>query len=375
MKKRFLKYLFAITVAFCGARCTDDFSAPDPADGETLYSIASADENLDIFQALADKTGLSTSLVNNNSGSYTVFAPNDNAFVTYFQSLSPDYAAYQETEVLTLIGTLSSSTVPTLSTVTTRMTYHFVTSEVRSTDMMNGQVFTTLNGARLSISKTNSTIFLNANVSGSGAKVASFDTRGSNGVLHVVDRFMSPPSSATVLAYIQVINPATNSVMNINYGTNPPTLTGGLETGVDATETDTDIFAYAIRKGGVASLFVPNVSPVPDVTVFAPTDKAFKTYFNVATEAEAVTAIKNMPADEVAVWVKTHVVKGRYTTLDLSNGLQVMNLREEPLTFTVSGATIKLTDLNGTTTDATITGANNLTNTGVVHKIDTVLGI
>ena len=379
MKKRFFIYLFTIAIALYGAGCTDDFSAPDPVEGETLYEIISADDTLDIFTALADKVGLSPSLINNNSGTYTVFAPNDSAFLTYFRGLSVDYAAYKEADVLTLISTLSSSSNPTLSTVTSRMTYHVITSDVLSTEMMNSTVFTTLNGARMSVSKTNSTIFINANVSGSGAKLVSFDTQGSNGVVHIIDRFMNPPSTSatnaqsTVLATIQVIS--STSVMNINYSTNPPTLTGGLETGVDATETDTDIFAYAIRKGGVASLFVANASPLPEVTVFAPTDKAFKTYFNVATEAEAVTAIKNMPADEVAVWVKTHIVNGRYTTLDITNGMQIQNLRSEPLTFTVSGSTYKITDLNGSTADATITGANNLTNNGIVHRIDTVLGM
>jgi uncharacterized surface protein with fasciclin (FAS1) repeats len=363
--KRFAFYIIGlIAFAFFNAGCTDDFSAPDPLSGSTLQDIISENEELNIFTALAQKTGLSTALDNNNAGTYTVFAPKDSAFLVYFRGLSVDYAAYNESDVLNLIATLTSSTLPTLSTVTSRMNYHIVSSSLTSDDLVNNSVFTTLNGARLSVSKSGSEVVFNAFIANTGAKSVTLDGTASNGVLHIINRFMNPPSTANVL---------TTFGMTVSYSTNPPTVTGGLETGADANDSDYDIFSYAIRKGAVAPTLLPNMSPVPELTIFAPKDIAFKSYLAVATEADAITALKNMSADAVAAIVKNHVISGSYVSTDLTDGLVVTSLAGNTLTIHVSGATITIEDGDAVTTDATITSANILTNTGIIHQIDKVL--
>src|SRR5262249_13957536 len=152
----------------------------------------------------------------------------------------------------------------------------------------NGQVFSTLNGARLSISKTGSTVVLNANTpgngAGAGAKLQTFDLVATNGVIHVGNRALQPITDATVTGKMGI---------TVNYGVTPPTAT------VAAAATNYNIIANALAVTGVAFIIQPNKSPLPDYTVFAPHDTDFLAYLTslngaIVTEADAITFVKGL---------------------------------------------------------------------------------
>ena len=69
------------------------------------------------------------------------------------------------------------------------LTYHVVSGKVISTDLTDGMVAATLNGAELSISISEDGV-----VSINDAVVTIADVPVSNGVIHVIDKVLVPPT-------------------------------------------------------------------------------------------------------------------------------------------------------------------------------------
>lgn len=349
-------------------QCAEEFESPDIVTGNTLVDVAAADSTLEILSAALTKTGIGISLDNINSGQHTVFAPSDSAFRRYFQPViggGPGDAA-----IIAYINTLSGSTNPTLAVFTARLQYHIVSSEVMADEITDSQVFTTINTARLSLSD-GTNVWINGNAGANGAKVRRLDLDGANGVIHVINNFMTAISTASVV---------TNTLgITVNYATSPPTVTVGATAG-----SAYDLLANAIKKTGLATTLRPNVptASLPDFTIFAPDDAAMITYLGVLSggtvtdEATGITYINGL-AEGTALTtltkvVKYHIATGRILTTDLAVGEEVSSLLTGE-TFSVDAMTpsiILKDDLSGT---ATITGTNTLTNAGVLHRLNSVL--
>lgn len=119
----------------------------------TLLSLVAARE--DILSALG------------GSGEFTVFAPTNEAFEEALAE-NPGLTDDQITEILT---------------------YHVIAgATVLSTDLEDGATATTLQGEDISISITDEDAFINS------AQVTSADRIGSNGVVHLIDEVIFPPS-------------------------------------------------------------------------------------------------------------------------------------------------------------------------------------
>ena len=364
------KILVISTCSLMLSNCSDDFTAPDSPEGTPISALAAASENFNILTAALNKTGQVNSLNNNNSGFTTVFAPDDAAFYTYFKAAVAGNTFATEADVLAFVNGMTTTTVPSIATLNSVLTYHMVSSKITSDLITGNQVFATLNGARLSISK-GSTVVLNANVAINGATITAVDAVASNGVIHTIDRVMVAVSSATVLTPFGV---------TVSYATNPPTIGGGSETGGNAIGTDYNILAYALRVSGLVPTILPNATPLPDYTIFAPTDDAFRAYLGDATpvsivkENAAIQALKALTTAALADILKYHVVSGRKLSTDFTTGQQLATLLpNKTITVNINGTTYTLADANAGVTDPTITSANILTNSGIVHRINGVL--
>jgi hypothetical protein len=190
---------------------------------------------------------------------------------------------------------------------------------------------------------------------------------------------MAVPGTATVLTPLG---------LSISYTTNPPTVTGG--TSSDATDTDFDLLAALIRYTGTTPTILPNTSPLPDFTILQPNDGQIRAYMvaidgTLTTEAlcyayiaalTPTTATSPTLADLTAL-VQYHVVPGRYLAQDLTDGLVLKTLLTgKDLTAGVAPgppAIYTIKDANTGVTDPTVTSANILTNSGVLHTINGVL--
>ncbi|KJZ21255.1 fasciclin domain-containing protein [Loktanella sp. S4079] len=101
-------------------------------------------------------------------GPFTVFAPTDEAF-----------AALPEGTVEALLADAD--------TLTQILTYHVVAGKVMSSDLSDGMTATTVNGADITIGTMGSVMVNDANV-------VTADIEASNGVIHVIDKVIMPPS-------------------------------------------------------------------------------------------------------------------------------------------------------------------------------------
>jgi uncharacterized surface protein with fasciclin (FAS1) repeats len=123
----------------------------------------------------------------------------------------------------------------------------------------------------------------------------------------------------------------------------------------------------------------PNKSPLPDFTFFAPTDDAIRAAFgdsapaSIDLENATIATIKNLSGDPLTAFtnrLKYHIVTGRVLTSDISDEEQLTTLLDSAITVDTDGG-IFLQDLDGDVdSKATVTSANNLTNAGVIHRIN-----
>lgn len=380
MKSMNIKIVSAILTVAMLTSCKDDFTAPELPTGQSITSLVTADSEFDLLEASLIKTGLATSLDDPNSGQFTVFAPNDAAMLAFFQSASGfgDPLLSEETAKTKIAAMTNISTPLNLGQLTQRLNYHIISSELKASAFTGPVTYTTLStpsstsgAARLSLSLVGTEVWLNANVTNFGAKVIKADVDAANGVVHTIDKVLNAPTTANVLSSI--------GITAVNYATTPATITGGAENGGDATGTDYDILAYALRKADLVTTLQPNTSILPDFTVFAPTDNAFRAYLgdntptaSAALENAAIALVKAMSASELADILKYHVVKGRILTSDLTDGQQLTTLLNTTVEVDVNGATITLIDKNAAA-DPVISQGNTFTNAGVLHRINAVM--
>ena len=103
------------------------------------------------------------------TGPFTVFAPIDDAF-----SSLPE-------------GTVESLVKPeNKAQLTSILTFHVVSGKVMSTDLEDGMVAKTVNGASLTIHLKDGKVFIN------DAEVVIADVDTDNGVIHVINKVLIP---------------------------------------------------------------------------------------------------------------------------------------------------------------------------------------
>jgi uncharacterized surface protein with fasciclin (FAS1) repeats len=134
----------------------------------TIVDVAVAAGSFDTLVAAVTAAGLGETL--SGEGPFTVFAPTDDAFAALPDGLVECLLLDENIDPLTAI-----------------LTYHVVAGEVLSTDLTAGPV-ATVQGEEITVDLTDG-VTLNETVT-----VAAADVEASNGVIHVVDGVLVPPS-------------------------------------------------------------------------------------------------------------------------------------------------------------------------------------
>lgn len=229
------------------------------------------------------------------------------------------------------------TTLPDRATLDAVLTYHLLSSEVRASNIANGSSSApTANGKSIFLSKGTAGVFINGTT-----KVATTDIIASNGVVHVIDRTLMPPSK-------------TIAQIATDFSTSSPAQFTQLVAAL------TKVPSLLNAAGATGNL-----------TVFAPTDAAFQSLYTalgVANINELETKIGN---DKLAQVLQHHIVGSRVFSSDLSTG-SVTTLNQN-VTINVSNLTI--TDAAGSTpASKLVTSLLNVHATnGVIHVIDKVL--
>ena len=138
------------------------------AQDKNIVELAVGTESLSTLVTAVKAAGLVETLT--GEGPFTVFAPTNEAF-----------AALPE-------GTLESLLKPeNKQQLIDVLTYHVVGAKVMSTDLSDGMSAATVQGENINVD-------LSSGVKINEANVAAADIKASNGVVHVIDKVILPPS-------------------------------------------------------------------------------------------------------------------------------------------------------------------------------------
>ncbi len=155
----------ALVGAVLTAGCEDDDEIILPQ--SDIIEVATSAGSFTTLLAAVDAAGLTATL--KGTGPFTVFAPTDAAFA----ALPP--------------GTVDAllQDIPTLTSI---LTYHVVPGELAAADVVSRTRLTTVNGAEIQISVSGNTVKIN------DATIVQTDIQASNGIIHVIDAVILPPT-------------------------------------------------------------------------------------------------------------------------------------------------------------------------------------
>jgi uncharacterized surface protein with fasciclin (FAS1) repeats len=164
-KELFVKRMLAVLVL--AAVAAVPFAAVSSAQSQNIVQVAASDPQFSTVVGLIQKAGLAETL---SSGRYTVFAPTNAAFAKVPKSTLDALAA--DPDALRAV-----------------LTYHVAKGRLTAGTVVRRTRIKTVNGASVRVSVRGSRVFLNRTT-----RVTKTNIRASNGVIHVIDRVLLPPS-------------------------------------------------------------------------------------------------------------------------------------------------------------------------------------
>jgi uncharacterized surface protein with fasciclin (FAS1) repeats len=165
-----LALVASISLVACGSDSSTkvvDTTAMEAVAANDIVAVASSTEGFTTLVAALTAAGLVETL--QGTGPFTVFAPNDEAFAALPAGLLEKLLLPENIEVLKSI-----------------LTYHVLAGKVMSTDVTAGDA-TTVEGSTLALG-------LMDGVQVNDATVITADVEASNGVIHVINKVLVPPT-------------------------------------------------------------------------------------------------------------------------------------------------------------------------------------
>lgn len=313
--KKFTIACFALTVLSCSDDDNNNSNQP-----QTIADIAIAGADFSILETALTRTNLVATL--DGAGSFTVFAPTNDAFNTFFASLGSNVNV-NNVDVNVLRAILLN---------------HVINEEITSANIPASVYKNTLSPfssaadfptISMFIQKEGSVVTLNGGIGTSasprkGAVVTTADVDASNGVIHVVNRV------------IQIPNIVDHAIANPNFST---------------------LTSLLVAQGLVPTLSGTTSSPF---TVFAPVNSAFS--------QPVLDLYGSLSSDAKSQVLTYHVVSGANVR---SNAIPSGNIA----TVQGQGFTITGTAINdaGSDVNKNIILTDVQCSNGVVHAIDGVL--
>ena len=290
------------SVLLCGvvAGCstpgaTDREAATSAVKSTTIVDIAVSNPDFSTLVAAAKAAGLVETLAD-TSAEFTVFAPTDEAF-----------AAFLSENNLTAEALLGDK-----EKLTAVLLYHVVPGKVAAADVAGLNKAATAGGKNVFVHVTDGgKVFIN------NAQVIQADVMADNGIVHVIDRVLTPA--------------------------------GGDIVAIAAGNEDFSTLVSLVSSAGL----VETLQGEGPFTVFAPTNAAF-------------SAIANVPSGDALTSVLTyHALGGARFSRTLADGESLA---------TVNGAGAKISFADGATiAGAKIVVTDIVADNGVIHVIDAVI--
>ncbi|MGQ1783567.1 MULTISPECIES: fasciclin domain-containing protein [unclassified Saccharicrinis] len=299
--------LLSISTTACDENDDNNLNEPEEEETNTIVDIAVSESSFTILVEALAKANLVSTL--NGSTEYTVFAPTNTAFQA-------------------LLNNLGATSLNDISTddLTEILLYHVVSGSNASSSLSSGYYASMSekeDGYYYSIYFNKEDLMVNGS-----AKVTQADVMADNGVIHIIDKVILPPS----ITDHAIANPALSNL------------------------------TAAVVKAELAGTLDDDDN---NFTVFAPTDDAFAMLFQDLSatlddlDKEALTPIllyhvidDFVPAAQVTSGYVNALAMGQENYLS-------MNIEVSNSAVMVNGATVVLTDVVATN--------------GIVHVIDKVI--
>jgi len=280
---------------------------PTPRASQNIAAIVDTDSRFSTLDTALEAANLTSTFT--GTGPFTVFAPTNDAF----------------NKLGSAAITSLLSDIPTLTNI---LQYHVVSGQsIERDDLSNGASVTMLNGDQVSVTVSRDSVVLNSLVA-----VTIFDIEATNGVIHVIDTVLTPPSDDVASQSIAAIVES--------------------DSRFSALETSLATANLTSTLGGVGPF-----------TVFAPTDDAF----NKLGSAAIASLLADVPT--LTGVLTYHVASGVIRRSALTNGASVTMLNGQNITVTINGTLVFVNDL------VQITSFDVEATNGIIHIIDTVLSV
>jgi len=297
----------------------------DDRSGNTIVDIAVGNPAFSTLVAAVLKTK-SAGLLSRANLNATVFAPTNDAFAQLPEPFNSAASINTITDLqqINLLGQI--------------LKYHVAPGSRNAAQLTNGS-YPTL---RTAFTPQNHLIYVGRSAAGSvfingNTQVVTADVQASNGIIHVINRVLMPPSQS--IAQIAIAN--------------------GNFTALVA----------ALGKTGLTNTFF---EPTNNLTVFAPLDAAFAQLPAPLNNAANIKGIKDPATIETLRNVLLyHVLAGRVFSADLREGIQPATLLGNTIGITLAGG--PKVKGSGNPAAANIAATDILGINGVIHVIDRVL--
>ena len=315
--KNLIKFAFTALLIFSVASCSDDddTTTNPPMSDESIAEIFAGNEDYSSLLAALQKTGLDANL--GTSGTFTVFAPDNDAFAEFLNGATLDDVS---TDVLTQI--LLNHVLGT--TVTSgQLTTGYVTNLAENEDGDNLSMYINTDGG--------------VKVNGISTVVQA-DVAANNGVIHFVDKVIPVPTVTTFATADATFSTLVSALTTLT----PDTNYAGILSGTDNAP----------------------------FTVFAPTNAAFTDLLS----RFGLSDFSPLTAEQIEIILNYHVLAGlnvRSSDLPgIPDGITPATLQGETLLLNLEGGAF-LRDKSGV--DAEIVVVDVQASNGVIHVVDKVL--
>ena len=301
------------------AAAEEEMAEEEMMDAKSIAEIAVEDGRFTTLVAALDAAGLVDTLA--GEGEFTVFAPVDDAF-----------AALPE-------GTVASLLEDPQGALKDILLYHVAEGVFPAETIVTLESATTIQGEPVAIKVVDGKVLLN-----DSATVIITDIKASNGIIHVIDTVILPPSIVAAAAEEQMAEEEMIDAKSI------------AEIAVEDGRFTT--LVAALEAAGLVDTFAGE----GEFTVFAPVDDAF-----TALPEGTVEALLEDPEGALTNILLYHVIAGIVKAEDVIGLDAATTLLGEDVTITVVDGEVFLND----TVKVIITDI--IASNGVIHVIDAVL--
>lgn len=308
-------FLFVVFITVFMTACVDssDDTPTNPEDTNSILDVASTNGDFSTLVSLLESTGLDETL--DGTDSFTVFAPTNAAFA----ALGDETLSALANDPARLSGILL---------------YHLVPGVTDSSAAIAaaGTQLDTVNGAPIAITAGGTGVGVRVNLS----NVTAVDITADNGIIHVIDQVMLPPTLRD--------------------------LSGNSITTIARTNPNLSTLVSALQASGLDEVLADLNSGVA-YTLFAPTNEAFE-----AIDSDVLARLLN-DSDALQEVLLQHVVSNASV-----DSVTAMTLAGTSVS-TASGSTIPIDITQGMLTfgGANVVSADIIAENGIVHLIDQVI--